>query len=250
MISLDLSGESLHRRGYRLRRRPRAAQGKSGCCIVTARGLARYRRARWRAARPDVRVRHVADRRRIDGDGYRAECRARALGFSGIGCNMMPACGRMCAMTPLHAASAHSRANGRRFVVTMPAHRHSRRRRKYRARRSDRTGACDAQGSRAFVPPTHQEIIRRSCYHQPAVWRTARRSRKTSNIYMLQLGQRLREHFVGWEAAVFTGNPDLGKSMTLRSFKQYRLFNGAIPSQLLRFHVQAELFVDRNVRRC
>ncbi len=57
------------------------------------------------------------------------------------------------------------------------------------------------------------------------------------------LGERLREEFVGWEAAVFTGNPDLGKTMGLRSHKQYRFWNGTLPSQLLLFHVQPERFV-------
>src|SRR5690606_27331324 len=57
------------------------------------------------------------------------------------------------------------------------------------------------------------------------------------------LGERLRAEFVGWRAAVFTGNPDLGKTMGLRSHKQYRLWNGAIASQLLLFDVRPEQFV-------
>lgn len=61
-----------------------------------------------------------------------------------------------------------------------------------------------------------------------------------------QLGDALKQHFTGWRAAVFTGNPDLGKNMGIRSRKTYALFNGAIPSQLLLFDVQPEWFVDRS----
>lgn len=58
------------------------------------------------------------------------------------------------------------------------------------------------------------------------------------------LGERLRSEFQGWQAAVFTANPQLGKSMGLRSHRQYRLYNAALPSQLLLFDVQLEAFVD------
>ena len=60
------------------------------------------------------------------------------------------------------------------------------------------------------------------------------------------IGDRLKEAFTGWRAGVFTGNPDLGKQMGLRSKKQYALFNGAIPSQLLLFDVEQQYFVDRS----
>ncbi|GAA0784460.1 bifunctional 23S rRNA (guanine(2069)-N(7))-methyltransferase RlmK/23S rRNA (guanine(2445)-N(2))-methyltransferase RlmL [Marinobacterium sediminicola] len=51
------------------------------------------------------------------------------------------------------------------------------------------------------------------------------------------LGDRLRVGFTGWEAAVFTANPELCKVMKLRADKQYRMFNGALDSKLLLFKV-------------
>lgn len=60
------------------------------------------------------------------------------------------------------------------------------------------------------------------------------------------LGDRLKHAFTGWRAGVFTGNPELGKQMGLRSIKQYALFNGAIPCQLLLFNVEQQYFVDRS----
>ena len=48
---------------------------------------------------------------------------------------------------------------------------------------------------------------------------------------------------MGWEAAVFTGAPDLGKRMGIRSHKQYSFWNGALPCKLLLIKVQPEQFV-------
>lgn len=57
------------------------------------------------------------------------------------------------------------------------------------------------------------------------------------------LGERLIEHFQDWNAAVFTGNPELGKQMRLRSHKQYKFFNGALPCELLLFKVEEPYIV-------
>lgn len=61
-----------------------------------------------------------------------------------------------------------------------------------------------------------------------------------------ELGSKLKESFVGWKAAIFTGNPELGKQMGLRSKQYYSLFNGTIACKLLIFNVQEEYFVDRS----
>ena len=67
---------------------------------------------------------------------------------------------------------------------------------------------------------------------------------EASLLYLYQhLGERLRQACLGWEAAVFTGAPALGKRMGLRSHKQYAFFNGALPCKLLLFKVQLEQFV-------
>ncbi|UAW97070.1 bifunctional 23S rRNA (guanine(2069)-N(7))-methyltransferase RlmK/23S rRNA (guanine(2445)-N(2))-methyltransferase RlmL [Halopseudomonas nanhaiensis] len=65
-----------------------------------------------------------------------------------------------------------------------------------------------------------------------------------SLVYLYQkLGEVLRERCQGWQAAIFTGNPDLGKRMGIRSHKQYALFNGAIPCKLLMMDLSPERFV-------
>ncbi|MFI8747894.1 bifunctional 23S rRNA (guanine(2069)-N(7))-methyltransferase RlmK/23S rRNA (guanine(2445)-N(2))-methyltransferase RlmL [Pseudomonas sp. NPDC077186] len=67
---------------------------------------------------------------------------------------------------------------------------------------------------------------------------------EASLLYLYQnLGERLRQACLGWEAAVFTGAPELGKRMGLRSHKQYAFWNGALPCKLLLIKVQTEQFV-------
>jgi 23S rRNA (guanine2445-N2)-methyltransferase / 23S rRNA (guanine2069-N7)-methyltransferase len=61
-----------------------------------------------------------------------------------------------------------------------------------------------------------------------------------------QLGDKFKEHFTGWKAGVFTGNPDLGKVMGVRARKFYPLFNGALPCKLLLFDINPEKFIDRS----
>ncbi|MCP4594864.1 bifunctional 23S rRNA (guanine(2069)-N(7))-methyltransferase RlmK/23S rRNA (guanine(2445)-N(2))-methyltransferase RlmL [Neptuniibacter sp.] len=46
------------------------------------------------------------------------------------------------------------------------------------------------------------------------------------------LGDKLKAQFAGWTAAIFTSNPDLCKVTGLRADKQYKLFNGALESRL------------------
>lgn len=51
------------------------------------------------------------------------------------------------------------------------------------------------------------------------------------------LGARLREHFEGWKAAVLTGNPPLAKAIGIKARRTHTLFNGRIECRLLRFEV-------------
>ncbi len=65
-------------------------------------------------------------------------------------------------------------------------------------------------------------------------------------VYLYQhLGERLRTACDGWQGAVFTGAPELGKRMGLRSHRQYALWNGPIPCKLLLFDIGAAAHVGR-----
>ena len=75
---------------------------------------------------------------------------------------------------------------------------------------------------------------------------------EASLLYLYQhLGERLRQQCAGWDAAVFTGAPELGKRMGIRSHKQYAFWNGALPCKLLLFRVTTDQFVtgERGERR-
>lgn len=65
-----------------------------------------------------------------------------------------------------------------------------------------------------------------------------------SLVYLYQkLGEVLRSTCTGWQAAIFTGNPELGRRMGIRSHKQYSLFNGALPCKLLMMDLQPERYI-------
>jgi 23S rRNA (guanine2445-N2)-methyltransferase / 23S rRNA (guanine2069-N7)-methyltransferase len=50
-----------------------------------------------------------------------------------------------------------------------------------------------------------------------------------------KLGTVLQKNFVQWRAAVYTGNLDLARELDLSPTKQYSLYNGSIPCKLLVF---------------
>lgn len=58
-----------------------------------------------------------------------------------------------------------------------------------------------------------------------------------------ELGSVLRQQFVGWKAALFTGNPDLAKTLGIRARRTHKLYNGAIECRLLHFDVDARWFM-------
>ena len=65
--------------------------------------------------------------------------------------------------------------------------------------------------------------------------------------FYAELGEVLKTRFGGWRAALLTGNPELGKRMGLRAEKVHSFHNGPLDCRLLRFRVEPEFFVDRAV---
>jgi 23S rRNA (guanine2445-N2)-methyltransferase / 23S rRNA (guanine2069-N7)-methyltransferase len=55
-----------------------------------------------------------------------------------------------------------------------------------------------------------------------------------------ELGEVLMREFSGWRAAIFTADKELGMAMEIRSERQYSLYNGALPAQLLLFDLKQE----------
>lgn len=58
------------------------------------------------------------------------------------------------------------------------------------------------------------------------------------------LGERLRAGYRGWEAAVFTGNPALGRELGINARRTHRMMNGPIECRLLRLAIEPSEFVQ------
>ena len=62
-----------------------------------------------------------------------------------------------------------------------------------------------------------------------------------------QLGEKLHGEFQGWHAAILTSNPELGRAVGLRSHKQYGFNNGALDIQLLLFDLTPDNHLSREI---
>lgn len=72
---------------------------------------------------------------------------------------------------------------------------------------------------------------------------------EASLVYLYQnLGEKFRTTFKDWQGAVFTGNPGLGRRMGIRSRKQYTLYNGALECKLLMFANEEQWFAGYDAR--
>lgn len=64
---------------------------------------------------------------------------------------------------------------------------------------------------------------------------------ETAELYK-KMGDTLKSHFVGWKAAMIISNPELGFRLGIRSQKPITLFNGALECKLLRFNIEEKAF--------
>ena len=58
-----------------------------------------------------------------------------------------------------------------------------------------------------------------------------------------QFGHNLKSHFQGWKLSIITSNPELMKSLEIRSYKCYKLYNGALKADLLKFSIEPSYFM-------
>lgn len=56
------------------------------------------------------------------------------------------------------------------------------------------------------------------------------------------LGSMLRQHFAGWRASILTGDPELAFRLGIRAQRHYALFNGTIPCKLFNFDIAPERY--------
>lgn len=70
---------------------------------------------------------------------------------------------------------------------------------------------------------------------------------ETANLYR-RFGDQLKNHFQGWQAAMIISNPELGFRLGIRSQKPITFFNGALECKLLRLNIAETAFFDPKPR--
>ena len=245
VVSLDLSGESLHRRGYRseigaaplkenlacalLYRANWPARAKNGeplmdplCGVGTllveaglmaadiAPGLLRksFGFMRWRGHNPEM-----WDVIKNEGFNRKNE------GLKNNACKIIGADGNPSAIS---AARVHIEQAGLQGFVSAKV---------AELMTLSRPGEFQKTGLIVTNPPYGERL-----------------GEAATLVFLYQhLGDRLKSEFLGWEAAIITSNPELGKNIGLRPHKSYAFFNGAIPCQLLLMHINQESFFRKAV---
>jgi 23S rRNA G2445 N2-methylase RlmL/23S rRNA G2069 N7-methylase RlmK/C1962 C5-methylase RlmI len=235
-ISIDLSGDSLHRRGYRL------SGGAAPLKENLAAGL--LIRAGW----PEIAKRGGALVDPMCGSGtFLAEGLMMAMdiapglarsrwGFSGW-LGHIPA-----AWSPVREEAVERARVGRSGTVPPVFGYDASGKAAGEARDTLETlGFADYAYIRRrelaeLVQPNHQRLEPGLVIANPPYGERLGDEHALSHLYRF-LGERLQREFVGWRAAIFTGNPMLGKQMAMRPTRRYKLFNGPIAAQLLLFEV-------------
>ena len=95
-----------------------------------------------------------------------------------------------------------------------------------------------------FTPPTHHGNQYGIIVTNPPYGERLHDTEDLTQFYK-DFGAVLRERFLNWEVAMLAGNPDLGKAMGIHSHKQYNFFNGSIPCKLILFHLVESNFYRR-----
>ncbi|WP_308367597.1 MULTISPECIES: bifunctional 23S rRNA (guanine(2069)-N(7))-methyltransferase RlmK/23S rRNA (guanine(2445)-N(2))-methyltransferase RlmL [unclassified Microbulbifer] len=96
----------------------------------------------------------------------------------------------------------------------------------------------------AFKVPSHRQVKPGLVLTNPPYGERLGEQEALRETYA-ELGRQLKKEFPGWSVGIFTGNPELGHATGLRSHKQYQLYNGSIPSQLLLFHIREQSVENR-----
>ncbi|WP_045861408.1 bifunctional 23S rRNA (guanine(2069)-N(7))-methyltransferase RlmK/23S rRNA (guanine(2445)-N(2))-methyltransferase RlmL [Teredinibacter purpureus] len=95
-----------------------------------------------------------------------------------------------------------------------------------------------------FKPPTHRTLNSGLIVTNPPYGERLGEKEALRATY-LSLGQVCKREFPGWQLGVFTGNKELAREMRLRPKKKYQLFNGAITSEFLLYDLSVEGSVAR-----
>ncbi len=240
-VSLDLSGDSLHRRGYRLDSVAAPLKENLACAILL--------RADW----PNIAAHGGTLVDLMCGSG--TLCLEAALIAADIapgltrdhfGFLRWPQHDRNTWITLVDAAKTR-RAEGLARLPTIVGYdqddeairsaRHNAERlglenhlRFVRRELTNTSGESTAAGLVIINPPYGHRMGEKDTL--PALYR--------------ELGQQCKTHFPNWRVALFTGNPDMGRHVGIRPQRKHSLYNGAIECKLLHYLVSEEHYAIDN----
>lgn len=95
-----------------------------------------------------------------------------------------------------------------------------------------------------FKKPTHKDISHGLIICNPPYGERLGEEQALLPVYR-QLGNALREEFTGWKAAIFTANIRLSKNMGIRANKKYKFFNGTLAADLICFNLDEKSHVKQ-----
>lgn len=89
------------------------------------------------------------------------------------------------------------------------------------------------------VPPARMQQIPGLVILNPPYGDRIGNVKELKTVYRI-MGKRLKNHFQGWRASLFTGNAELGNEINLRARSTYSLYNGALNCQLMNFIIKPQ----------
>ncbi|MBD9484259.1 bifunctional 23S rRNA (guanine(2069)-N(7))-methyltransferase RlmK/23S rRNA (guanine(2445)-N(2))-methyltransferase RlmL [Pseudomonas sp. PDM14] len=241
VLSLDLSGQSLHQRGYRLQQGAAPLKENLAAAVLLRAGWPRIAAEGGALADPMCGVGTFLVEAAMIAADLAPNLKRERWGFSSW-LGHVPAI-----WSKLHAeAQARADAGLARPPLWIRGYEADPRLIQPARNNIERAGLGDwikvYQGEVATFEPRPDQNQTGLVVSNPPYGE--RLGDEASMLYLYQnLGERLRQACLNWEAAVFTGAPELGKRMGLRSHKQYAFWNGALPCRLLLFKILPDQFV-------
>ena len=237
-ISLDLSGDSLHRRGYRAHGVEAPLKENLAAAILI--------RAGWpalsREGAPLVDPMCGSGTLVIEGALIAADIAPGLLrsrhGFDGWRRHDAGV------WQQLRVEAEQRRETGLRRLPAIHGYDHDRRAIEAARKNAARAGLTEQVrlDVRALADCTRGETSPGLVVANPPYGERLGNAAELAPLYA-QLGDALKRCYPGWRAAVFTGEPELGKSLGLRARRLHTLYNGAIECKLLHFEVTPEWYL-------
>jgi len=238
VISIDLSGDSLHRRGYRMETTEAPLKENLAAAILL--------RADWpaiaRKGGPLVDLLCGSGTLLIEGAMMAADIapgfQRHYFGFLGwVGHDTL-------LWERLRSEAAQRREAGLAKLPILRGYDVDTRAIRYAAANITRAGLGDHIQiiRRALVDSQPEELSTGLVIANPPYGERLGESSELPSLYRT-LGEQLRRCFPGWHAAIFTGNPELGKHMGIRARHMHTLYNGSIKCKLLHFDISEEWFM-------